>query len=113
MNASLDTLQIDKRLKDAGFDEPQAEARTGLLRDAREAEKGQLATKADVGALDGKNERSVAKLNAKIKRVAAELRAEFALIRSEMEISRRDLTIRLGSMIVSATGVLLAAKFFG
>jgi hypothetical protein len=30
-----------------------------------------------------------------------------------MEVLRRDLTIRLGSMIVVATGVLLAAKFFG
>jgi hypothetical protein len=30
-----------------------------------------------------------------------------------MEVLRRDLTIPLGSMIVVATGVLLAAKFFG
>ena len=32
---------------------------------------------------------------------------------SQLEILRRDITIRLGSMIVIATGVLLAAKFFG
>jgi hypothetical protein len=124
MITSLDTLQTVKRLKEAGFNEPQAEALTGLLRDAQEAEQGQLATKADLGALDAKIERSVAELNAKIERVAAELdakierfaaelRAEFALIRSEMEVLRRDLTIRLGSMIVVATGVLLAAKFLG
>ncbi len=153
----LDTLQTAKRLREAGFDEPQAEALTGVLRDAQEAEQGQLATKADVAALDAKIERVAAELdakiervasdldtkiervasdldakiervaaeldakiervaaefNAKIERVAAELRAEFALIRSEMEVLRRDLTIRLGSMIVVATGVLLAAKFFG
>ncbi len=168
MIISLDTLQTAKRLREAGFDEPQAEALTGLLRDVQEAEQGQLATKADLGildakidtttaaldakidaataaldakidaataaldakidtttaaldakidaataALDAKIDAVTAALDAKIERVAAEFRAGFALIRSEMEVLRRDLTIRLGSMIVVATGVLLAAKFFG
>ena len=34
-------------------------------------------------------------------------------LRAEMESLRRDLTIRLGGMLVVATGVPLAAKFFG
>jgi hypothetical protein len=101
MITSFDTLQTAKRLKEAGFAEGQAEALTGVLRDVQETEQTQLATKSDIGVLD-----------AKIDRAAAELRAEFALIRAEMEVLRRDLTIRLGSMIVVATGVLLAAKFF-
>jgi hypothetical protein len=42
-----------------------------------------------------------------------EMNAGFAALRAEMEILRRDLTIRLGGMIVVTTGVLLAAKFFG
>jgi DNA anti-recombination protein RmuC len=168
MAASLDTLQTAKRLREAGFAEPQAEALTNLLREAQQAGAAQLATKTDLGALDAnidritaelhakidrvaaeldakiervaaeldakiervaaeldakiervaaeldaKIERVAAELDAKIERVATELRAEFALIRSEMEVLRRDLTIRLGSMIVVATGVLLAAKFFG
>ncbi len=101
MMTSIDTLQTAKRLREAGFAEGQAEALTGVLRDVQAGEQSRLATKADIGALD-----------AKIDRVAGELRAEFALIRSEMEVLCRDLTIRLGSMIVVATGVLLAAKFF-
>jgi len=130
MSTSFDTLQSAKRLRDVGFDEPQAEALTGLLRDVQQAERERLATKIDLDILDGKIERAVTELDAKIERVAAELdakierleakidhvaaelRGEFALIRSEMEILRRDLTIRLGSMIVVATGLLLAAKFF-
>lgn len=130
MITSFDTLQTAKRLRDAGFAEGQAEALTGVLRDVQEGEQSQLATKADVNVLDGKVGRAIAELDAKIDRVAAELearidrvdakidrvaaelRAEFALIRAEMEVLRRDLTIRLGSMIVVATGVLLAAKFF-
>lgn len=112
MITSFDTLQTAKRLKEAGFAEGQAEALTGVLRDVQEAEQTQLATKSDIGVLDAKIDRVAADLDAKIDRVAVELRAEFALIRAEMEVLRRDLTIRLGSMIVVATGVLLAAKFF-
>ncbi len=77
MSAGFDTLEIAKRLKGAGFDDAQAEAITGVLRESREADLSRLATKDD------------------------------------LEILRRDLTIRLGGMIVLATGVLLAAKFFG
>jgi hypothetical protein len=153
MIAALDTLQTVKRLKEAGFDDTQAEALTEVLRDAREAEFGQLATRADIDSLAADIERVATstradierlaaatkadidrlaaateanierlatatradseRLDAKIDRVAAELKAEFALIPSEMEVLRRDVTIRLGGMIVVATGVLLAAKFFG
>ena len=77
MTSTLDTLEIAKRLKDAGFSDHQAEALTGVLREASEVDLSGLATKSD------------------------------------LEILRRDLTIRLGGMIVVATGVLLAAKFFG
>ena len=76
MASTLDTLEIAKRLKDAGFSDNQAEALTGVLREASEVDLSGLATKSD------------------------------------LEILRRDLTIRLGGMIVVATGVLLAAKFF-
>lgn len=34
-------------------------------------------------------------------------------LRSDLEILKRELTIRVGGMVVVATGVLLAAKFFG
>ena len=76
MASTLDTLEIAKRLKDAGFSDNQAEALTGVLREASEVDLSGLATKSD------------------------------------LEILRRDLTIRLGGMIVVATGLLLAAKFF-
>jgi hypothetical protein len=119
MITSFDTSPTAKRLREAGF-EGQAEALTAVLRDVQEAKQGRLATKADIGMLDVKIDRVAAefdvkieRLEAKIDRVAGELRAEFALIRAEMEVLRRDLTIRPGSMIVVAAGVLLAAKFFG
>jgi hypothetical protein len=77
MTNTLDTLDIVKRLRGVGFSEPQAEAVTTILRDIREADFSQLATKADLRDLE------------------------------------QRITIRVGGMLVLATGVLLAAKFFG
>ena len=105
--AAFDTLEITKRLRGAGFTEPQAEAVTGVLRDARDADFSQLATKADLADVSA----SLTQMRAEMAMFAT--KADFAALRLEMEILRRDLTIRLGSMIVVATGVLLAAKFFG
>ena len=106
MSAGFDTLEIAKRLKGAGFDDAQAEAITGVLRESREADLSRLATKDDI-----------ARVKDDIARVETSLRGDIAhlgtALRAEMEILRRDLTIRLGGMIVVATGVLLAAKFFG
>ena len=51
MANTLDTLEIVKRLMDAGFNEAQAEAVTTIFRDVREADFAQLATKADLEKL--------------------------------------------------------------
>jgi hypothetical protein len=102
MSAGFDTLEISKRLKGAGFDDAQAEAITGVLREAREADLSRLATKDDI---------ALVKID--IAQVREELAHLGTTLRAEMEILRRDLTIRLGGMLVVATGVLLAAKFFG
>jgi len=75
MASTLDTLA--KRLKDAGFSETQAEAVTTIIRDVREADFANLASKTDLRDLE------------------------------------QRLTLRVGGMLVVATGVLLVAKFFG
>ncbi len=82
--ASFDTHEAVTRLKQAGVPEQQAEGIVTILRDLRELDRSDLATKADIERLE-----------------------------SKLEILRRDITIRLGGMLVVATGVLLAAKFFG
>jgi hypothetical protein len=102
MMTSLDTLEIAKRLRNAGFDDTQAEAITGALRDSRDADLSHLATKEDLAAL-----------RAELKSDIASLSAEIKMLRSEMEILRRDLTIRLGGMIVILGGFLAAIKFLG
>jgi hypothetical protein len=106
MMTSFDTLEITKRLRSAGFDDTQAEAITGALRDSRDADLSRLATREDLAALR-------AELSAEIASLRAELSAEIRMLRSEMEILRRDLTIRLGGMIVVLGGFLAAIKFLG
>ncbi len=99
VSAGFDTLEISKRLKGAGFDDAQAEAITGVLRESREADLSRLATTDDLARVKDDLAGDIAHLG--------------TALRAEMEILRRDLTIRLGGMLVVATGVLLAAKFFG
>ncbi len=87
----FDTLKLARRLEATGFPPQQA----GDMAEAMAEAVSQLATKADLAAL------------------RAELKADIAALRADLEILKRDITIRLGSMIVIATGVLLAAKYFG
>ena len=48
--AVFDTYTAAKHLRDAGFDERQAEAAVSMVRDAVSADRGELATKADLVA---------------------------------------------------------------
>lgn len=49
--AAFDTCAAAKRLRDAGFDEDQAEAAVSMVRDAIGSDRDQLATKADLEQL--------------------------------------------------------------
>lgn len=77
MTMTFDTHEAVKRLKGADFTDTQAEALTMILRDQRQQDLSQVATKID------------------------------------LEILKRDLTIRLGGMIAIGVGFLTAIKFFG
>jgi len=89
----FDTLKLARRLESAGFPPKQAGDTAEALADAMSG--AELATKADLAAVQ-------AGLKAEISALRAELK-------TEIELLRRDLTIRLGSMIVVAVGILLAA----
>ena len=55
MNATtFDTYAAAKRLRDAGFDEHQAEAAVSMVREAVGADRDQLARKADIANLEVK-----------------------------------------------------------
>ena len=105
----IDTLETSKRLRAAGFDEAQAEALVGMVRDAREADLARLATKDDLAQL-------ATDLRGEIGQLRAELRGEMGQLRGELttQIAQLEtrLMLRLGAMIAAGVAFLTAIKFF-
>src|SRR5437764_8029343 len=95
--SSLDTLDISRRLKGAGFSDAQAETVTEIFRDVRSADFANLATKADIERLEAATKTDIERLEAATKTDIERLRLE---LKSDNELLRRDMTIRLGGMLV-------------
>ena len=84
MSAILfDTLRLSRTLRDKGhFTPEQAETLAEAL---GEAAQGDLATKADLAALESAVRRDIADLKAELKTDIAELKAEIAGVRTELK----------------------------
>jgi DNA anti-recombination protein RmuC len=72
---AIDTLKVARRLREAGFTEPQAEAVVEAVRES--TEEGDIATKHDLRLLS-------TELRAEIAALRAEMTAEIAALRAEM-----------------------------
>jgi len=81
MAVTFDTLKFVQTLESAGVGREQAAAFAAAVRDSHDA--ADVATKGD-------------------------LRNEIALVRKDMEAMENRITIRLGTMLVVAVGILLA-----
>ena len=92
--ATFDTYAAAKRLRDAGFDERQAEAAVSMVRDAAGADREQLATKADLYALK-------ADLGA--------LKADLYALESRVDARLAALEARLTWRLVGIAAVIVAA----
>ena len=97
--AAFDTYTAAKRLRDAGFDERQAEAAVSMVRDAAGADREQLATKADL-----------AEVRADLAALEARLRADLAT-KADLETLRSELRWMLAFQ--AALILAIAAKLFG
>ena len=84
--ATFDTYTAAKHLRDAGFDERQAEAAVSMVRDAVNADRGENATKA-----------GVAELRAAMKADLAELRSDLAGFATQADLTelRSDLEAKI------------------
>jgi hypothetical protein len=92
MAYAFDTLVETKRLREAGFEEKQAEALTAMLRDAvKPLDTSDLATKADLGAL-----KADLVTKAELKAELAALKADVAT-KSELAALRADLKADLAT----------------
>lgn len=115
---ALDTLRISKRLREAGFSEPQAEAVTGVLHDAQEVTLGDLSTKADLLALRTDMDHGFAvtkaELKADIKDLRSELKLEISDVRQDIASLKGDVAILKWAVgiIVAGTIALVMKAFF-
>jgi DNA-binding transcriptional MerR regulator len=108
---SIDTLKVARRLREAGFTEPQAEAVVDAVREGDE--NSDVATTQDMALLR-------TELRAEMAAFRAEVTAEFAAVRAEareaeqrliarMEAIRSELLGKMFSMVVGAVLVNIVA----
>ena len=93
--AAFDTYTAAKRLRDAGFDERQAEAAVSMVRDAAGADREQLATKADIEALRAATKADIEALRAATKADVAELKGDVEALRAATKTDFAALETRL------------------
>ena len=98
---AIDTLKVARRLREAGFNEAQAEAVAVVVQEGSEG--ADLATKGDLAL------QSV-ELRAEIAAQGAELRAEIAAVRSELREMEQRLTARIESVRAGTETAIEAAK---
>jgi len=99
---AFDTHKAVTALKQAGFAEPQAEA---VVTTMGEALGGNVATKADLAAVEAKLEAVEAKLEADIAAVQAKLEADIAAVRTEIAQEFKALYKQLWVMAVGIVGL--------
>jgi hypothetical protein len=97
-----DTHERVKRLTAAGLQEAIAEE---IVRQSIPSFQDQTSTKTDIELI----RRDIEQLRSDTKKDIEQLRAD---TKKDIELSRKDVIVKIGSMIVVATGILLAANFF-
>ena len=103
---TFDTHAFVKELTRAGMPEEQAEV---LARSQATLIDEKLATKQDLKELETRLVRDMKELEANLKRDMKELEMRLTRDMQEMELRlKHDLTVRLGSMMVVAIGVVAA-----
>lgn len=101
---AIDTLKVARRLREAGFSEPQAEAVVAAVQEG--AEGADLATKADLRLLGTELRAEMAALGAELRAEMAalntQLRAEIRSIRTSIEAAKSEMMSRMAQMVLGA-----------
>jgi hypothetical protein len=108
---ALDTLKVARRLREAGFTEPQAEA---VLAPVQEAAAGaDLATRADLDGVRVALKTEIAALRVELKAEIADLRSELRQselrLEAKLEAIKADILNRLFGLILGALVVNIIA----
>ncbi len=109
---AFDTHKAVKQLKDAGFNDDQAEAVTTLFWDTRALDLENLATKDDVQALRREMEANTTQLRSEMEANTAQLRTEMeahnAQLRTEIATVKSDLIRWIVPLMVGQVAVIAA-----
>jgi DNA-binding transcriptional MerR regulator len=121
---AIDTLKVAKRLREAGFTEPQAEAVIAAVQEGTEG--ADLATKMDIGELRSELKAEIADLRTELKAEIADLRSEVRQselrLEAKIEAIKADILNRvfgliLGTLVVNIVAIIGAmfavAKLLG
>jgi hypothetical protein len=107
----FDTLKFARHLEASGMTATVAAGAAEALADALTG--AELATRSDLAETTRELRGEIAATRSDLAETKRELRAEIAATRTELkhdiELSRRDITIKFGSMLVIAVGILLTA----
>ncbi len=110
---TFDALAAAGTLRDAGFGDRQAEAVAGVMRHAVDADRGTLATKADIAALRADTRADIAALRADTRADIADMRADIAAVRADLDKLETRLTVRFFGMGGVLVAVMAGLKLFG
>jgi hypothetical protein len=103
----FDTLKFARHLEASGLAAPVAAGAAEALADALTG--SNLATKADLAAEISGVKGEITVLRSDIAAVRTEIGSVRTELKYDIELLRRDITIKFGSMLVIAVGILLAA----
>jgi hypothetical protein len=101
----IDTLKVARRLREAGFTDPQAEAVIATVQEA--AEGSEFATKGDLDESRSELKAEIAALRAELKADVPELRSDNAALRSTL----REVELRLEARIEAVKSEILNRVF--
>jgi len=107
---AIDTLKVAKRLREAGFTEPQAEAVTAAVQEATQG--AELATKADSDGIKAdlaEVKADVATLRSELRQSELRLGAKIEAVRSEIGAVKADILSRVFGMILGTLVVNIIA----
>jgi len=108
---AIDTLKVAKRLREAGFTEPQAEAVIAAVQEGTEG--ADLATKADIVELRNELRTEIAELRAELKAEIADLRSELRQselrLEAKIEAIKADILNRIFGLILGTLVVNIVA----
>ena len=110
---AIDTLKVAKRLREAGFTEPQAEAVVAAVQEGTEG--ADLATKIDIAELRAELKAEIADLRGELRQF--ELRVEAKIEAIKADILNRVFGLILGALVVNIIAIVGAmfalAKLLG